>query len=201
MVVLPPLPRTFYLRPTLRVAPDLIGKLLVRRLGTELLIGRIVEVEGYLGEKDPASHAYRGMTERNSAMFLNGGHLYVYFTYGMHFCCNVVTESHGVGRAILLRAVEPRAGIEAMARKRDGRTLGKLADGPAKLCQAFGLGRPENGIDLCDSIVWIATDPEEPLFTVQRSARVGIREGTEHRWRYFMKGSPFVSGGRPSSTE
>ena len=112
------LSREFYLRPTLKVAKDLIGKFLVRRLNGKLLIGRIVEIEAYLGEKDPASHAYKGKTKRNEVMFGEGGHLYVYFTYGMHFCSNVVTEQEGIGHAVLLRAVEPLQGLETMARNR-----------------------------------------------------------------------------------
>src|SRR5437660_1070396 len=163
------LPRSFYLRPTLTVAKDLLGKNLFRRIGNRFLIGKIVEVEAYLGELDPASHAYRGMTPRNEVMFRAGGHLYVYFTYGMHFCCNVVTEQKGKGRAVLLRAVEPVEGIDLMVRNREWTGIGKsqtaghfrdpqkgnqraippnLTNGPAKLCQAFGIARNQNGTDL-----------------------------------------------------
>lgn len=99
------LPRSFYLRPTLRIAKDLLGKYLIRKSGKRLLIGKIVEVEAYLGKRDPASHAFRGKTKRNEVMFREGGHLYVYFTYGMHFCANVVTQPEGIGEAVLLREI------------------------------------------------------------------------------------------------
>src|ERR1700741_2664024 len=141
------LPRSFYLRPTLVVAKDLLGKYLVRKFRRQYLIGKIVEVEAYLGEKDPASHAYRGITKRNEVMFREGGHLYVYFTYGMHFCSNIVTEEEGIGHAVLLRAVEPIEGVNLMMKRRNG-TLENLTNGPAKLCQAFGITRKENGTDL-----------------------------------------------------
>lgn len=198
------LPRSFYLRPTLRVARELLGVYLMRRLGNRLLIGRIVEVEAYLGERDPASHAYRGMTERNEVMFWKGGHLYVYFIYGMHYCCNVVTEREGIGHAILLRAVEPVAGIETMARRR-GITLRseadllKLCSGPARLCQAFGIGRRDNGTDLCGDRIWLAAPVSgRPPRPIGRSTRIGIARGKEHPWRFFIRNSPFVSAWKPA---
>jgi len=201
-----PLPRAFYLRPTLTVARDLLGKLLVRRLRDELLVGRIVEVEAYLGEKDPASHAYRGKTQRNSVMFREGGYLYVYFTYGMHFCCNVVTENEGRGRAVLLRAVEPALGLERMATNRSidieelddrdrgvSRRCADLTNGPAKLCQAMGIARKENGVDLCADKIWIGEDLSSRPLKIARSRRIGIRAGVDHLWRFYVKGNPFVS--------
>jgi DNA-3-methyladenine glycosylase len=200
--------RAFYLRPTLHVARDLPGKLLLRRIGRTLLAGRIVEVEAYLGERDPASHAYRGMTPRNEVMFREGGHLYVYFTYGMHFCCNVVTERKGVGRAVLLRAVEPLGGLALMAQNR-GRTPGsgknrngrhgltELCSGPGKLCQAFGIGRKENGTDLCNGAIWIAEEVGGAPLQIRRSTRVGVSAGAEHRWRFYAAGSRYVSRGKP----
>jgi DNA-3-methyladenine glycosylase len=197
------LPRSFYLRPTLHIAKELLGAFLVRKLKNEILIGKIVEVEAYLGEKDPASHAYRGRTQRNEVMFWQGGHLYVYFTYGMHFCCNVVTEREGRGRAVLLRAVEPIEGLETMAHNR-GITLNaekdkqNLCSGPAKLCEAFGIARRENGIDLCGDKIWIAEEAHQPQYAIVRTTRVGIRNGAEHKWRFCIKDNPFVSPGRPA---
>lgn len=193
------LPRTFYLRPTLTVARDLPGRYLIRRLGSTTLIGRIVEVEAYLGSRDPASHTYRGRTPRNEVMFAGGGRLYVYFTYGMHFCCNVVTEGKGRGCAVLLRAVEPLEGIDIMRDLRNAgrsrvRADGELCNGPGKLCQAFGIARSENGTDLCGDTIWLARKRGEstPL-TIMRSTRIGITQGREHPWRFFLKDNPFVS--------
>lgn len=190
------LPRSFFLRPTLTVAQDLLGKYLVRRIGKEYLVGRIVEVEAYLGKRDPASHAYRGKTKRNEVMFREGGHLYVYFTYGMHFCANVVTRSEGVGEAVLLRAVEPVQGIGIMKRLRDGkagRNERELTNGPAKLCEAFGIGRKENGTDLAGPGIMVCRRRGERRPPVARSTRIGISVGTRHRWRYFVRDNAWVS--------
>jgi DNA-3-methyladenine glycosylase len=216
------LPRSFYLRPTIMVAKELLGMFLVRRVRNQLLAGRIVEVEAYLGERDPASHAYRGMTRRNEVMFRRGGHLYVYFTYGMHFCSNVVTEAEGIARAVLLRALEPVEGIEVMVRNRRldkldvlsrttnavgrginptfaERTLLNLCSGPAKLCQAFGIGRKQNGTDLCGNQTWLANDPyTSRKVTIAASRRVGVNNGARHKWRFYIKGNPYVSKGKPA---
>lgn len=190
------LSRAFYLRPTLTVAKDLLGKYLCRRKGNDILIGRIVEVEAYLGEKDPASHAYRGRTRRNDVMFWKGGHLYVYFTYGMHFCSNVVTEEEGIPRAVLLRGLEPIKGVGMMRKNRDG--AAHLTNGPARLCQAIGIGQGENGTDLCGTQIWLARDAgTRTSVRSARTRRIGITEGKEHRWRFFEKGNLYVSPGKP----
>jgi DNA-3-methyladenine glycosylase len=178
------------------------GKYLVHRTGGKLLIGKIVEVEAYLGEVDPASHAYRGRTRRNEVMFESGGHLYVYFTYGMHFCCNVVTEKEGYGRAVLLRAVEPVEGIERMAANRGidissagrpDKQLLQLTNGPAKLCEAFGITREQNGADLLGKNLFITRGEERPGIRLASSPRIGIKRGIEKRWRFYIRGNPFVS--------
>lgn len=190
------LTRRFYERPTLTVARELLGKIIVRRHGRGVLSGRIVEVEAYLGERDPASHAFRGRTRRNEVMFRRGGHLYVYFTYGMHFCANVVTEREGRGRAVLLRAVEPLQGIRAMSRFRriPPGDVHRLCSGPAKLCQAFRIARSENGTDLTGHDIWIAEDlAGSPPKRVSRSTRIGVSSGMERRWRFTMAHSPFLS--------
>jgi DNA-3-methyladenine glycosylase len=195
------LPRSFYLQPTLDVARKLLGMYLVRRTPRGRLAGRIVEVEAYLGERDPASHAYRGRTARNEVMFGKGGHLYVYFTYGMHFCGNVVTESRGTGHAVLLRAVEPVEGVPILARRRglSPADYEELCNGPAKLCQAFGIKREHNGTDLCGESIWIERrDPQLSGDLIGVSTRVGISTGKERLWRFFVKGNRCVSKGRPA---
>ena len=197
------LPRSFYDRPTRRVALELLGKYLVRNSGGQKLAGRIVEVEAYLGGLDPASHAFRGRTRRNAVMFGPPGHLYVYFTYGMHFCCNVVTEMEGKGRAVLLRAAEPVMGIDTMKRRRQAASKrraaasadsARLCSGPAKLCQAFAIRRAENGIDLCGNDIWIASGPESSRqIRIASSTRIGVANGADRRWRYFVETSPALS--------
>jgi DNA-3-methyladenine glycosylase len=220
---LKPLPRSFYLRSTLQVARDLLGKHIVRKVGTLLLIGKIVEVEAYC-KGDPASHAFHGRTKRNDVMFWEGGHLYVYFTYGMHFCANIVTGNEGMGEAVLIRAVEPLVGIEVMmknrkkyfssgvveplskrkiklegsypARRLNGgipELLRNLTNGPAKFCQAFNISRKENGTDLIDSQIIIIVGKTKSGSSIGRSARIGIRSGLEKKWRFFLKGNPWVS--------
>ena len=196
------LPRSFYLRPTILVAKELLGKYLVRQVGKHRLAGRIVEVEAYLGSLDPASHAFRGKTNRNEVMFRAGGYLYVYFTYGMHFCCNVVTQSEGTGHAVLIRAVEPVKGIELMRRNRGlpGGKIEDLCSGPAKLCQAFGIGRAENGTDLCADEMWIGRGAtQRDRIAVGQSPRIGITSGQTHQWRYFVKENRFVSRRKPAA--
>ena len=191
------LPRSFYLRPTLTVARELLGKTLCRRVGKNLLTGIIVEVEAYLGGKDPASHTYRGKTKRNEVMFKEGGHLYVYFTYGMHFCANVVTEDEGIGHAVLLRAIEPVEGIHFMKKRRgmedrDGMRF-LLTNGPAKLCQALGISRKENGTDLLGNEIFIAEGVALPRSQLGISTRIGIRNAAEKKWRFYIKGNEFIS--------
>ena len=193
------LPRSFYLRPTIQVACNLLGKRIVRKVGTKLLIGKIVEVEAYC-KGDPASHAFRGRTKRNDVMFWEGGHLYVYFTYGMHFCANVVTGNEGIGEAVLIRAVEPLSGIEVMTRNRfpnlqshNHQSLINLSNGPAKFCQAFGISREENGLNLLNSEITITGDEHIPSMLIKRSSRIGIQQGVEKKWRFFIAGNQWVS--------
>jgi DNA-3-methyladenine glycosylase len=194
-----PLPRSFYLRPTLQVAKELLGKYFVHHANKKLLIGKIIEVEAYR-QNDPASHSFRGKTKRNEVMFEQGGHLYVYFTYGMHFCANVVTGRENIGEAVLIRAVEPFTGIELMTENRYGhsksinlQSLRNLTNGPAKFCEAFGMTKKENGFDLISKNIFIAEGDPIPSRSIGRSPRIGIRAGLEKRWRFFVMGNSWVS--------
>jgi DNA-3-methyladenine glycosylase len=189
------LTRQFYARDSRVVAKALLNKVLVRDDGRA---GRIVEVEAYRGSHDPGSHAFRGMTPRNATMFGPAGHLYVYFTYGMHWCGNAVCGDEGEGTAVLLRAVSPLDGVELMALAR-GRAH-DLGNGPAKLCQAFGIDRAFDGADLVtgDRGVRIVDDGVAPPRRPGNSTRVGLSQGKEHPWRWWVPGDPHVSKGRPS---
>jgi DNA-3-methyladenine glycosylase len=193
------LPPSFYMQSTLQIARDLLGKHIIRLLGGKFLMGTIVETEAYL-HNDPASHSFRGQTQRNKVMFFEGGHLYVYFTYGMHFCANVVTGKKNIGEAVLIRAVEPIAGIEVMMKNRfpklksiDHHSIINLTNGPAKFCQAFGIARQENGLNLLDSEIRITEGESVPAKLIKRSARIGIRHGVEKKWRFFVAGNRWVS--------
>jgi DNA-3-methyladenine glycosylase len=192
-----PLARSFYARPSLAVARDLLGRLLVRKLPEVTLVGRIVECEAYR-EDDPASHSYRGVTNRTEVMFGRGGRLYVYFTYGMHYCMNVVTGKEGEGSAVLLRAVEPLEGLDWMREQRGLVDDRSLCRGPARLTQAYGVGRADNGIDLVDGTdLFVAAGRPIAEGLVGVSPRVGVRAATELPWRFFEAGNPFVSKPTP----
>jgi DNA-3-methyladenine glycosylase len=168
-----------------------LGKLLVR--GDR--VGRIVEVEAYCGPEDPASHAFRGMTKRNRVMFGPPGGLYVYFTYGMHWCANAVCGDHD-GYAVLLRALAPVEGLDAMRAARPAaRRERDLCSGPAKLCQAFGLDGDHDGADLVtgDRDVRIVDDGVAPPCDPVQTTRIGLSTGIEHPWRWYVAGDPNVS--------
>jgi len=191
------LPRRFYAGGALEVAPQLLNKLLVR----DGMAGRIVEVEAYRGSEDPASHAFRGPTGRNATMFGPPGRLYVYFTYGMHFCANIVCMPGGTAEAVLLRALAPVSGVESMRTARRGVEKDvELTSGPAKLCQAMGITRADDGADLVTGSrgIRIVDDGVAPPTVPARSGRVGIRHATEVPWRWWVPGDPNVSGPRAS---
>jgi DNA-3-methyladenine glycosylase len=186
------LPRRFYQRDPRDVAPELLGKVLVR--GGRA--GRIVEVEAYCGAEDPGSHAYRGQTARNTTMFGPPGGLYVYFTYGMHWCANAVCGVEGVGVAVLLRALAPLRGIgEMRAARPAARADRDLCSGPAKLCMALGLDRAFDGADLvtADRGVAIVDDGTPPPAAPAQGLRVGLSAGADLPWRWWVPGDPNVS--------
>jgi DNA-3-methyladenine glycosylase len=197
------LPRPFYLGETVAVARALLGCVLHRRLETgEVLAARIVETEAYLGANDLASHARRGLrSERNASMYLEGGHAYVYFTYGMHWCMNVVTQEADLAEAVLLRAAEPVNGIELMRERRPKATRDfDLMNGPGKLCMALGIDRAFDGESLRGDRLWLAprsmpvADDE-----IAVSPRIGIdNSGDAAAWplRFFLRGSRYVSAWR-----
>jgi DNA-3-methyladenine glycosylase len=197
---LPILPRAFYDRDPRGVARDLLGKVLVRR-GRKSLKGRIVEVEAYLGEGDPAAHAAAGRTPRNDALFGPPGHAYVYFIYGNHWCFNVSCLPDGIGGGVLFRALEPIDGIEEMARARhlkitSDRDLKLLTSGPGRLAEAFGITRErDNNKDLTshESDLWIAEDGFRPQ-RVLETPRIGITKAAAMPFRYLIPGNTFVSG-------
>lgn len=198
------LPPSFYRRPVLRVAKDLLGKYFVRVNGRAVLAGRIVEVEAYRGRDDPASHAYRGRSKRNEVMFREGGRLYVYFTYGMHFCANVVTGREGTGSAVLIRALEPVAGLTRMtanrllgARSPSSRRMSPrmITSGPARLCRAMRIGRKQNGLGLAGPEFFIMSGPAARPAKIGTSPRIGISAGTDKLWRFFIPGNAYLSRG------
>ncbi len=191
-----PLPRAFYARSAVEVAPDLLGKVLVREIEGRRLTGRIVEVEAYLGSEDAASHAFRGPTPRNRSMFGPPGHAYVYLIYGMHHCLNIVTGPEGDGQAVLIRALEPLEGIEIMRARRGGVPDRRLTNGPGKLCQALGIDKRLDGHDLClGETLWLEAGrpPAEPICA---GPRVGVRGddlALNRPWRFYLKGNLFLS--------
>lgn len=154
------LPRSFYARHPVEVAVDVLGKVLWHASPEGLVAVRIVEAEAYGGSDDPGSHGYRGMTARNASMFGPAGHLYVYFTYGMHYCLNLVTGREGECSAVLVRAGEPVIGTEIMrSRRLKARTVHDLCSGPAKLCEALGIDRSHDGVDLCEGVIGVSDLP------------------------------------------
>ena len=192
------LPRGFYARDALAVAPGLLGRLLVREAPEGTVSGRIVEVEAYCGPADPASHAYRGPTRRNAVMFGPAGHLYVYFSYGLHHCANVVCEEEGSPGAVLLRAVEPVDGVPLMAARRGVSAVRALARGPGRLGQAFGLDLSLNGADLVAGPVWIEGDPVL-RGRVATSPRIGIAQAADRPWRFYEAGPWASPAPRPAT--
>jgi len=187
-VRLGPVPRRFYERDPVQVARELIGRVLVREVDGERLVGKIVEAEAYARD-DPASHAFRGETRRNRSMFGPPGHAYVYRSHGIHRCLNAVTLP---GSAVLLRALEPIEGVEAMAQRRGLGDPRLLCAGPGRLCQAMGIDLDHDGVDLCiRGHLWLAEGEGERDVVVTR--RVGISVAVDLPWRFVEAGSPYTS--------
>jgi DNA-3-methyladenine glycosylase len=195
------LPLAFFARPTLRVARDLLGRYLVRRLDGTLAVARIVETEAYVGDADRACHASRGRTPRNDPLYRRPGTLYVYFTYGMHWLVNVVTEREGFPAAVLLRAAEPFAGLDSIRRRRPGRPDRDLLRGPASLARGLGIDGRLNGVLARGGELWIARGEPVRASEVRVTPRVGVEyagDAKDYPWRFLVASSPSVSASRPS---
>jgi len=201
-------PRDFFARLSVPVAPDVLGCVLEHQTEAGLVAVELTEVEAYAGASDPASHSYRGKTARNAVMFGPPGHAYVYFTYGMHFCVNVVCAGNGSASAVLFRAGRIVAGEQlARARRtREGKMIAfrDLARGPARLCQALDIDRSLDGTDLCvpDSPLrmrWPDTSTTDRSAKIVTGPRVGVSQAAERPWRFWIEGDPTVSVYRPAT--
>ena len=191
------LPREFYLRPAVEVAPALLGKLLVHRSRSGLAAGMITEVEAYAGPEDDGAHSYGGrLTERTKIQYGPGGFAYVFGIYGMHWCFNAVTAGPGKPEVVLVRALEPVQGLELMRLRRGTEKAENLCTGPGKLCQALGITKAQYGLDLCDSPLTIEEYQEIPSAHIALSPRVNIDYAETCRdnlWRFYIKDSRYVS--------
>ncbi|MBK7378969.1 MAG: DNA-3-methyladenine glycosylase [Ignavibacteriales bacterium] len=193
------LPLKFYKRDVLIVARELLGKTLIRKKDNLTFAGIIVETEAYDGKTDQAAHSFNGMTKRNETMFKGGGYLYVYFTYGNHYCCNVVTGNPGDGCAVLIRSVEPINEIETMAINRYSKStisdkeLLNLSNGPGKLCKAFSIDLKDNAANVSDDQIFILNSNKNKLGNISTSKRIGISKSVDLPWRFFITNNKFVS--------
>lgn len=199
------LEREFYNRDSVTVAKELLGKYLAHVVEGEELVGKIVEVEAYMGPDDKAAHSYNNRrTERNEIMYGGPGYAYVYIIYGMYNCMNVVVQQPGKPQAILMRGLEPVKGLEDIAKLRFGKSYEELTkkerfgltSGPGKLCQAFGIDRRQNGEDLCGDKIYILKDETEESFEMVSTTRINIdyaEEAKDYPWRFYIKGNPYVS--------
>ena len=190
-----PLPRKFYLHDSLTVAKKLLGKILVKKEGKRLLTGKIVETEAYMGNLDPGSHAYKKFTERNKIMYDKGGLVYIYFIYGNYFCFNVVCMKKGIANAVLVRAVEPIDGIDFMeANRKKIKNPFDLTNGPAKHCMAFNIDKKFYGKDLtAGKEIFISKPVKEMKVEIITTKRIGLRNGADLPYRFFIKDNPYVT--------
>lgn len=187
-----PLPRSFYARDTKEVAKDLLGKILVRKLAEGTIKGKIVETEAYYGEEDPASHAFRGKTERAKIMWGMPGTVYIYLIYGMYYLFNIVTEKKGKAGAVLIRALEPQEGIGLMKKMRKTDEIKNLTNGPGKLTQAFVITNKKHKQDLLSGSLIIEEGVREE-FEIISTTRIGVNAGGQAKLRFYIKGNEFVS--------
>lgn len=191
------LPKSFYQRDTTQVAQELLGKILVHIINGRRVSGKITEVEAYLGAKDRACHSYNSRrTARTEAMYASGGGAYIYFTYGMHHCFNVVTQGQNVPEAVLIRALEPLEGLDIMEKNRRGAALKNLTTGPGKLAQALDLNKKLNGELLTSSELFIEKAPVLPTSQIVKKSRIGVDYAGPHArlpLRFYIKGNPFIS--------
>lgn len=193
------LPKEFYYRDLLTIAKDLLGKYLVKKDNDILYVGKLVEVEAYDGAIDEAAHSFGGKTPRNAVMFKGGGLLYVYFTYGMHHCANVVAGKEGEGKAILIRGIEPVYNIEKMAFNRYGENtvtktqMKNITNGPGKICKAFAIDKSHNGTDLSGNSIFISKGEDIPGDQIRISTRIGITRSVDLPWRFFINKNKFVT--------
>jgi DNA-3-methyladenine glycosylase len=184
----------FYLQDTLTVAKQLLGKILVIQKNRILRSAKIVETEAYIGDHDPACHAYGKFTNRSSTLYEEGGTIYVYFIYGNHYCFNVVTEPKGKGCAVLIRAVEPVEGLDFMFKKRGKNIpLHNLTNGPGKMTQAMGIDESFNRKNLFTPSIYIFQPDYQSDFEIVTTTRIGINVGKEFPYRFYIKNNPFVS--------
>ena len=186
------LPRSFYNRPTVEVAREILGKYIVYNSPLGRLSARIVEVEAYIGQDDPACHASRGLTPRTRPMFGPAGYTYIYFIYGMYHCLNFVTEPEETPAAILLRAAEPDEGQQIMTRLSRGKTDLELLNGPGKFCRSFGLEKAQNNLDLTGETIYIE-NRNIVIDSIGQSGRVGIARGKDRLWRFYDADSGALS--------
>jgi len=181
------LPREFYLHDTVTVAKNILGKRIIRKIGNQTISGIIIETEAYRHADDPASHAHRKITDRNKVMFGEVGMAYVYFTYGMHYCFNVVARNPRIAAgAVLIRAIKPEKGIEEMVKNRNNINLKNLTNGPAKLAQALQITKEHYGLDLTKNSKLYISEGSKPKKIIA-SSRVGIREGVDKLWNFKIK--------------
>ena len=189
------LDRNFYEQDTLNVATQLLGKILVCKQKKTYLRAMILETEAYHQKGDPASHSFHGQTKRNEVMFWNGGYLYVYFIYGMHYCMNVVTEKEGIGSAVLIRSLQNcTQNCNNIEKNTKNSLLDTSLKGPAKICKALDISNKQNGLSLINSMdMWIEDAPPLSPENITSSSRIGISKAKDHKWRFFITFNPYVS--------